>query len=163
MHIRLATDEDAEYVVEFLWDFRAENIKTVLLHETVPSVHEEAKFINRLRDESGAMFLAIDEDTVIGCLTVETQRHLQLRHSCEFGIGVLHSRRSSGIGSALIENLLEWSRNGRIRRVELNVFANNIDAIRLYQRLGFREEGRKLGAVYVEPDYIDVVQMVLIH
>lgn len=164
MTIRRATFEDAKPVVEFLRQFRAENLQTVLWREAIPSVHEEARFINTLNEPSlGLMLIALDKSAVVGCLTAEIQRHPQLRHSCEFGISVLQTHRSTGIGSALIERLLEWSLSKGVQRVELKVFANNPDAIRLYQRLGFREEGRKTRAVYVEPDYVDLIEMVLTH
>jgi ribosomal-protein-alanine N-acetyltransferase len=161
MIIRHATIDDAKPVVEFLRQFRAENLQTVLWREAIPSIHEEARFINRLNDESGAMLIALSGNVVIGCLIAEVKRHPQLRHSCEFGISVLQAHRSVGVGSALINGLLAWSLAKRIRRIELNVFSNNPGAIRLYQRLGFREEGRKIEAVYVEPDYVDLVEMAL--
>lgn len=162
MIIRAATIDDAKPVVEFLRKFRAENLQTVLWREAIPSIHEEARFISRLNDESGVMLIAVNGNVVIGCLTAEVQRHPQLRHSCEFGISVLHAHRSAGVGSALVDGLLAWSIAKRIRRVELKVFSNNPGAIRLYQRLGFREEGRKTQAVYVEPDYVDLIEMALI-
>lgn len=163
MTIRFATVDDAKIIVEFLRQFRAENLQTVLWREAVPSVHEEARFISRLHDESGVILIAMIGGKVIGCLTAEVYRHAQLRHSCEFGIIVAKEHRSTGVGSALIRTLLEWSLTKKIRRVELKVFANNIDAMRLYQRLGFREEGRKINAVYVEPQYVDLIEMVFFH
>jgi len=161
MIIRIATVKDAKAVVEFLRQIRIENLQTLLWHEAIPSVHEEARFIGRLNEESGVMLIAVNDNAVVGCLTAEIKRHPQLRHSCEFGMSVLQKHRSAGVGSALIDGLLEWSRNKRIRRIELKVFSNNLDAIRLYQRLGFREEGQKISAVHVEREYIDLIEMAL--
>ncbi|MFT3931003.1 MAG: GNAT family N-acetyltransferase [Spongiibacteraceae bacterium] len=162
MIVRVATVDDAKPVVDFLRQFRAENLQTVLWHVHVPSVHEEARFLTRLKNESGVMLVALKGGVIIGCLTAEIHQHPQLRHSCEFGLSVLQAYRSQGIGSALIAGLLQWSTENRIRRIELNVFSNNHDAIRLYQRLGFKEEGRKVQAVYVEPEYVDLIEMAFI-
>jgi ribosomal protein S18 acetylase RimI-like enzyme len=58
-----------------------------------------------------------------------------------------------GLGSLLFRTLIDAARTlmPRIARIELMVRAGNTDAIRLYQRLGFKIEGRFVGRVYL-PD-----------
>ena len=53
-------------------------------------------------------------------------------------IGIVPSQRGSGLGSALIERALSGFEAAGAYRVTLEVTAENIAAIRLYQRLGFR-------------------------
>ena len=53
-------------------------------------------------------------------------------------IGIVPSQRGSGLGSVLIEHALSGFQNAGAYRVTLEVTAENIAAIRLYQRLGFQ-------------------------
>ena len=46
-----------------------------------------------------------------------------------------------------------------LRRVELEVYADNGDAIRLYQRFGFETEGRKREAAVKAGAYVDTLVM----
>jgi RimJ/RimL family protein N-acetyltransferase len=45
------------------------------------------------------------------------------------------------------------------RRLELEVFAINTAAIRLYEREGFVHEGRRRGAVIIGDEAVDMVMM----
>ena len=49
----------------------------------------------------------------------------------------------------------EWAGT---RRLEIDVFANNAGAIRLYEREGFAHEGRRRGAVMVGDEAVDVAE-----
>lgn len=47
-----------------------------------------------------------------------------------------------GIGAQLISYLLQWCKeSGVIRKVNLRVRTDNLRAIHLYKKMGFREEG----------------------
>jgi ribosomal protein S18 acetylase RimI-like enzyme len=43
--------------------------------------------------------------------------------------------------------------------VELEVLSNNSGAVKLYRRMGFVEEGRKVGAVRLDAGEVDLIQM----
>jgi hypothetical protein len=53
-------------------------------------------------------------------------------------IGVVPGHRGVGLGTCLIERCLAGFRMHGVRRVSLEVTAENAGAVRLYQRLGFR-------------------------
>lgn len=159
MRIRIANIEDAEASLAFLRNFRHEGLNTVLMHEGVPDLDAQKSFISNLDGTNGVMIIAEDKDEVIGSLTAERKRHPQLKHACEFGIGVLESYRNKGVGTRLIERLFDWAKECGINRIELSVFGNNEEAIRLYERIGFMGEGRKIGAVIVDGVPADIVEM----
>jgi len=61
-------------------------------------------------------------------------------------VAVHPDRQGRGIGSRLFEALIAWARvqQPEILRIELAAGAGNPGAIRLYERLGFRREGRQV-------------------
>jgi len=122
-------------------------------------LEEEEVFIRKLDGTAGVMLIALKDERVIGCLTGEVAKHSQLCHSCEFAMGVLHGQRGAGIGSALIARLTEWAKSLGLRRIQLNVFARNAGAIRLYRRLGYEIEGTKIAAIKIGDRYEDLIEM----
>ena len=76
------------------------------------------------------------------------------------GIMVRTDCQGQGIGTALLEAVLDLADNWlMLHRVELEVYADNGDAIRLYQRFGFETEGRKREAAVKAGDYVDMLVM----
>ena len=72
-------------------------------------------------------------------------------------IGVDPSRRRSGIGTALLVALVGEAVRRGCRRIDLEVRDGNDDAIRLYERHGFRRIGLRRG--YYQPSGADAVVM----
>lgn len=61
-------------------------------------------------------------------------------------VAVHPQRQGRGIGSKLFEALIAWAKvqDPTILRIELAAGAGNLGAIRLYERLGFKHEGRQV-------------------
>jgi putative acetyltransferase len=84
-----------------------------------------------------------------------------ISHVFTLTIVVHPGRLGQGIGSALLAHLLDWAtHDARVTKVELRVRATNIRAIRLYEKLGFVEEGRFRRRLRLEDGtYIDDIGM----
>jgi len=159
MTIRPASVADAQRVLVFSREFRAEGLLTVLQHGCLPTLAEEEVFISKLDGTAGIMLIALKDERVVGCLTGERAKHPQLCHSCEFGMGVLQKQRGAGIGSALIASHTEWAKSVGLRRIQLKVLVRNAGAVRLYRRLGYEVEGRKKEAIRIGDRYEDLIEM----
>jgi len=83
----------------------------------------------------------------------------EFRHVGQLGMGVLAGWRGLGIGTALMTTALAACPARGFSRIELEVYAHNTAAIALYQRQGFVEEGRKLGARILDGEEQDLVLM----
>ena len=86
-------------------------------------------------------------------LTVGTGR---TRHSGSLFIYVARQQQGQGIGTRLMQALLDLADNWLLlRRVELTVLTENEGAKRLYERLGFVVEGRRKMSVIAQGELKD--------
>lgn len=77
---------------------------------------------------------------------------------CELeSIAVSEENRGQGIGRTLFEALADWALTRGAVRVELEVRASNIRAIKLYEQVGLRREG--LRPAYYQSPAEDAVLM----
>jgi len=105
-------------------------------------------------------FVAESEGQMVGELTLFVDQRPRTRHSISFGISVDPAFGGRGIGERLIRTALDYAFNWLgVMRVELEVFHDNQRARRLYQRLGFEQEGVKRKACLRDGEYHDIIVM----
>jgi len=86
---------------------------------------------------------AVLDGVPCGLATIYLQPYRKLAHQCELGIIVGPETRGKGIGTYLMNSLAHLAKeNFHIELLHLQVYSGN-PAIRLYERLGFREFGRQ--------------------
>jgi RimJ/RimL family protein N-acetyltransferase len=83
-------------------------------------------------------FVAVADDQIIGHLWIERAR----TDVAELGMVVAADWRGRGVGSALLEAGIDWARQAGAHKVALQVWPHNHRALALYEKYGFREEGR---------------------
>jgi len=106
-------------------------------------------------------FLAIVGNEVVGWCDISPLKHEGFRHCGELGMGIHKHYRGMGIGRQLITRTLQKAKEIGLERVELEVFASNTPAIRLYERMGFKVEGIKKKARKIDGKYDDLIMMAL--
>ena len=172
-HVRLKTGEgatlrspeprDARPLIGYMADVLANSpymIRTPAEHTT--TVRREKAWIRRqnaLADE--LIVVAEQAGHIVGMLDTSTEKRRRLRHSTAFGLSVHPGWRQRGLGRALVATLVDWAvSNPRLERIELHVHSGNQPAIALYESMGFREQGRRPGAIkYEDGRYMDDVLM----
>jgi ribosomal protein S18 acetylase RimI-like enzyme len=139
--IRPGTVEDAA----LLWKAEVETARTA--GRLVSRPHElllEA-FQVKLRElgPRGCYVVAVEEEGISGHAFLEPMSLEALQHVYRLTIVVHPGRTGRGVGTALLTHLQGRAASlAGLRKVELLVRDSNPGAIRLYQRLGFVEEGR---------------------
>jgi GNAT superfamily N-acetyltransferase len=104
----------------------------------------EAEWIGWIEGWTGsrnALFVAEDGERWVGMAVGsragdEPDAHL-------YGMWVEPSRRSSGIGASLVEQVLGWARTWDARSVILGVTETNAGAAAFYEHLGFVDTGER--------------------
>jgi ribosomal protein S18 acetylase RimI-like enzyme len=106
-------------------------------------------------------FVALHEETVIGWCDISPRWLEGFTHCGRLGMGVHKDFRGMGIGTKLIERTISKAKEKALERIELEVFASNIPAIKLYEKIGFVVEGVKKKARKLDGVYDDLVEMAL--
>lgn len=102
-------------------------------------------------------------DRLLGKLTIDALAYPSLAHTFWIHALYLHPEgRGSGAGVALMRAAMEDARTRGASRVALWVNGRNEHALRLYERLGFRETGRIPGGIYVDRKLCDDVLMTVV-
>jgi RimJ/RimL family protein N-acetyltransferase len=163
--IRDVTPDDAEATLNFLKMIADEPHNTIHLAsaaEITSTVEQERQLIDHFMDSDTARWLlAVDEQgALVGSLTVRPYRGLVNYHTVFAGLMIARAWRNQGIGTALMRQAVSWcAANPHIKRLELDVLADNAPAIHVYEKLGFVREGVKRSFAYKEGRFHDTIFM----
>jgi ribosomal protein S18 acetylase RimI-like enzyme len=102
-------------------------------------------FIASVKAAGGVHIVAVESGEIIGWCDIVPQAFEGMKHVGRLGMGVRKEYRSKGVGRMLLELAIRQAFASGIDRVELEVFASNHSAVRLYESFGFHPEGRKIG------------------
>ena len=160
IEIRAARPEDASALVELGASIGREPQAWLLNTDGWRSVSEERRYLRALRRHpDAAVFVADDEGSVVGRLSVARDPHSASRHVADLGLMVAASHRRRGIGRALLEQAEAWARASGVLKLELHVFPWNEPAIRLYEEFGFEREGLRKEHYRRGAELVDAILM----
>jgi RimJ/RimL family protein N-acetyltransferase len=121
----------------------------------------EEQYIGSLKvDPNKIMALGVIEGNIIAVSDINSPPLPRLRHFGELGLSVMKKYWNIGVGTALLNYLIDWaSTEGNLRKINLHVKETNTFAIHLYKKLGFVEEGRISRGMYINGEYFDLITM----
>ncbi len=120
------------------------------------------EFVAQSVEQDAAQFVAVAGERVVGWCDVFPHWAYALQHVGTLGMGVHAGFRGQGLGRALMLKTLEHALKKGIYRVTLEAREDNTRAIRLYESVGFKHEGRALGAMRFDGDFYSAVTMALL-
>ncbi len=138
-----ARPEDAEELIDYMQQVFGET--EFLLREPEEfemTVEEEKEFLKNMnQSEKNIFIIARVDGRIAGNLGFTGSELNRYSHQGEFGMSVLKEYWGNGIGSLLIEPLIDWAREQDITRISLRVDENNQRGRKLYEKFGFQQEG----------------------
>ena len=161
--IREAESGDAAELVTFLnrvsleTDFTSLDRNGILMTDT-----EMELFLDKqARSENQITLLALLNDEIAGLVNITADQRKRVRHIGDLFIVIGKKYWNNGLGSLLLEEVVEWAQaSGILRRLQLTVQTRNQAAVHLYQKNGFVIEGRQERGAYIgEGEFIDVYLM----
>ncbi|MBR3150341.1 MAG: GNAT family N-acetyltransferase [Eubacterium sp.] len=108
------------------------------------TVQEQSDYMKKKYDSENEVELIATVDGVpagIGGVDAVHNR-IKTRHRADFGVSVLREYGGIGIGRALLEACIELAKKAGYEQLELDVVADNANAVSLYKSVGFTEYGR---------------------
>ena len=161
--IREAEVEDAAELVSFLNRVSVETDFTSLDRDGILMTDTEMELFldKQAHSENQITLLALLNDEIAGLVNITADQRKRVRHIGDLFIVIGKKYWNNGLGSLLLEEVVEWAQaSGILRRLQLTVQTRNQAAVHLYQKHGFVIEGRQeRGAHIEEGEFIDVYLM----
>lgn len=157
MNVRLLTAED----YDALRELRLESLRLLPASFAADLTQEEAmakdEWLSRLA--SASSFGGFIDGKLSGMVVLSRPSRPKLAHTGDIGaMYVCDSARGTGLADALMTALLEHA-SRIVEQVQLTVNAENVRAIKFYERHGFREIGRIPRSLRVGDRYYDDMLM----
>lgn len=103
-----------------------------------------------------------DGKSIIGHLELIGSAIAALQHRAKLGMGIESNYRSQGYGQQLMETAVGWAKSQEfLHWIDLEVFAHNKVALKLYKSFGFRPVGKTIDRIRVNSQSIDDYHFVL--
>ena len=143
--IRSSVKEDAEKFMEYRKTTNSETDFLIRYPEEVNfSIEQAEKFLKEYsEDEKALLIFVFLNGEIAGSISLgDVSNMMKLKHRANFGVMVRKKYWNLGIGNLLITRILQIAKDTGYEQVELGVFENNENAIRIYKKIGFEEWGR---------------------
>lgn len=143
--LRNGTEQDGQALLD-IFNLTHEQTDFLLTYpgEQSMTAGDEAKFLKEMQESAGGIELLAELDgKIIGSAGFDrVGRKEKIQHRAEFGISVDKAYWGLGLGHALTRACIICARKAGYAQLELDVVAENRNAIALYENAGFVEYGR---------------------
>ena len=133
-----------------------------LAFEAAPPRADCYAFYRAILERDNPHFVALLGGRVVGWCDALPALGQSRSHVAILGIALLPDARGLGLGARLMQAAINKAWAKGLRRVELTVRADNLRAKRLYERMGFVQEGVARRAFRVDDAFIDSYSMGLL-
>ena len=162
LFLRTAQVKDASQIVKLMRDVVNEGPFTLAEPDEYKStVKSESKKIKRYKDSPGKIYLVVEVNKEItGFISFDNWDTRRTAHTGFFSVFIKKKWRGKGIGKILVNGMLDWAKeNPMIRKISLYVFSTNKNAIALYKKLGFRQEGKFMNDMIIDGKFVHSIAM----
>lgn len=126
------------------------------------TIEEEKSIIEGFRKNENELILKAETEKgeIVASLVFRSSMRKKVSHVGEFGISVLKKYWGIGIAKNMLKFLEDWaSKAETISKINLRVKEDNIRAIELYKKLGYKDEGIRSRAYKIDEKYYSEVLM----
>ena len=140
--IEKAVPSDAALILEYLKQVGGETDNLTFGVEGLPfSVESEAEFIAGMENLNDAiMLVAKDGSKIVGNASL-TRLPRRMKHRGDFAVSVAKEYWNQGIGNKLLHEVINFAKENSFEVIDLQVRSDNLSAIHLYEKFGFKKIG----------------------
>lgn len=103
------------------------------------SVEQEMDIIDRFMKARKSLMLVVEvDDQIIGLANLAAFSIEKQSHVAELGVSLIQEYWGYGIGGLLVEALIDFSREVSLKVITLEVVVDNVRAVKLYEKYGFK-------------------------
>lgn len=141
--LRKPVVDDAGKMIEYLNSVGGESDNLLFgKDEFNLTIEQEMEYIKEVRNNANTlMILGIIKDTIVGVGQISSSDKKRISHNSELAISVKKDYWSIGIGSVIIQELIQFAKYNATKNISLGVKASNSKAIKLYEKFGFVKVG----------------------
>lgn len=158
--IQRATTLDAEAILEYLKQVGKETDNLTFGEEGMPfTIEAEAAYIAEIEySNDDIMLVAKDDESIVGIANLNRLPR-RMNHRGDFGLSVRKAYWDKGIGSTLLQEIVDFAKEAGMEIIDLQVRSDNARAIHVYEKFGFYKIGshpkyHKVGDEYHACDYM---------
>ena len=163
-NIKHASSTDAKEFLDFFIQISTETENTLRYPEEINiTVEKEALILKSMVQSSTQYMLSahVDNKLVGNAHCYGIGDRIKIKHCAGLGISILKDYWNMGIGTILMNEIIEIMSKHGYEQLELDVMGNNEKAIALYKKFGFVECGRvPHGIKFIDGSYTDLVTMI---
>jgi ribosomal protein S18 acetylase RimI-like enzyme len=105
------------------------------------SLEETTTFQKKLISNNWPVFYGVANGIVVGWADITPAGNPRLAHRGFLGMGLIKEFQGKGLRTQLLSRALKHAKDIGLEKIELSVYTENTDAIKLYKKLGFSEIG----------------------
>lgn len=161
MHIRDAEEADIEGILAIYNDAVANTL--AIWNETEADAANRLAWFAARRRQGYPVLVAEEDGEVLGYASYGDWRAFEgYRHTVEHSVYVRGGSRGAGVGTALLQTLIERARAQGKHVMVAGIEAGNAPSIRLHEKLGFERTGvlREVGVKFGK--WLDLAFLTLI-
>ena len=155
--------DDAFSLIDFLTVVGGETDNLSFSSESLKlSAESEERFIRRFKsNKKNLMLIAEHDGKIVGNASIERNRTPRYSHGAELSIALRREFWGQGIGTRLMELLIEFAKKSGVEILYLEVRCDNERAIKLYRKFGFSTIGVYKNFFKIGENYYDAELMML--
>lgn len=147
VHVRRAKEEDLQEVVRLARELgRDESVRDSMISASPSEFQNPEWILKNIRGGNAAVFVAEVSGRIVGYSLGWISQPWAYKgkrgYICD--CFVERSYRGRGIGRMLVKQILEWFISNGVECVEADVYSDNIQSLRLFKSLGFKEIFKRL-------------------
>jgi RimJ/RimL family protein N-acetyltransferase len=154
--------EDAKKMVEYLNIVGGESDNLLCgKDEFRLTVEQEMEHIKRVSNDANTlMVLGLVDDNIVSIAQISAPNRKRIAHNSEVSISVKKEYWGNGIGSEVMEELIRLAKeHNTIKNISLGVKASNNNAIRMYEKFGFKKVGLHKDYFNINGNFDDEILM----